>query len=270
MRILLALLAIITTGSMTVADDQHEWEFQLTPYLWLPTISGDLNYDMPPKGGAPSVGVGPTDWLDLLNGMFLINGEMRKGRFSLFTDFVHLGLESDQDRIKSVQLGNRVHVDIDADLNTKTEFDGVSWTLAAGYTVQESEALSIDLIAGVRYFGVDASTNWQFSGDITTPNGGVALPAQGRISKEVDLWDGIIGVRGRLMIGEGNWSVNYYADIGTGSSDLTWQAMTGLNYRYSWGDLMLVFRHIEYNEGDGGLLEDFSFSGPAFGARFGF
>jgi hypothetical protein len=64
--------------------------------------------------------------------------------------------------------------------------------------------------------------------------------------------------------------VPYYADVGTGSSDLTWQAMTGLTYSYGWGDLMFVFRHLEYDEGQDGLLEGFSFSGPAFGARFRF
>ena len=46
--------------------------------------------------------------------------------------------------------------------------------------------------------------------------------------------------------------------------------MTGLTYSYGWGDLMLVYRHLEYDEGEDGLLDDFSFSGPAFGARFRF
>jgi hypothetical protein len=272
MRKLLGLLAIMAVGPVAIADDdQQGWEFQLTPYLWLPTIGGDLNYDLPPGGGgAPSIDVGPTDWLDLLNGAFLINGEMRKGRFSIFTDFVYLGLESDNDKVKSVQIGDVIPVDIAVNLSTKTEFDGLSWTLAAGYTVQKTETSSMDLFAGVRYFGTDASTSWNLSVDITGPGGGVVLPAQGSIGKEADLWDGIVGVRGRLGIGASKWSVPYYADVGTGSSDLTWQAMTGLTYSYGWGDLMLVFRHLEYDEGQDGLLEGFSFSGPAFGARFRF
>ena len=77
-------------------------------------------------------------------------------------------------------------------------------------------------------------------------------------------------MRGRLGIGASKWSVPYYADVGTGSSDLTWQAMTGLTYSYGWGDLMLVYRHLEYDEGPNGLLGGFSFSGPAFGAKFRF
>mgnify|MGYP001822560520 FL=1 len=259
-------------GPVTMADEEPPgWEFQLTPYLWLPTIGGDLNYELPPGGGgAPSIDVGPTDWLDLLNGALLVNGEMRKGRFSIFTDFVYLGLESDGDRVRSVQIGNVIPVDIEVNLATKTDFDGMSWTLAAGYTVQETTTSFVDVIAGFRYFGADISTSWNLSTDITGPRDGVVLPAQGRISQDADLWDGIVGVRGRLGIGDGKWSVPYYVDVGTGSSDLTWQAITGLTYSYDWGDLMLVFRHLEYDEGPDGLLEGFSFSGPAFGARFRF
>lgn len=272
MKNLFTLLAIMAVVPDAIADeDQDGWEFQLTPYLWLPTIGGDLNYSLPPGGGgAPSIEVGPTDWLDLLNGVFLINGEMRKGRFSIFTDFVYLGLESDNDRVRSVQIGNVIPVDIGVNLSTQTEFDGLSWTLAAGYTMQETNTSSMDLIAGVRYFGADVSTSWDLSVDITGPGGGVVLPSQGSISEDVDLWDGIVGVRGRLGIGESKWSVPYYVDVGTGASDLTWQAMTGLTYSYGWGDLMLVFRHLEYDEGPDGLLNGFSFSGPAFGGRFQF
>ena len=271
-RRLLVILAIMAAGPIAIADeDQQGWEFQATPYLWLPTIGGGLNYDPPPGGGgAPSIDLGPTDWLDLLNGALLINAGVRKGRLSVFTDFVYLGLESDNDIIKSVQLGDVVPVDVELNLSTNTNFDGLSWTLAAGYTVKESETSSLDMFAGVRYFGVDASTSWNLSADITTPGGGAVLPAQGTVSRKTDFWDGIVGLRGRLGIGESKWAVPYYVDVGTGSSDLTWQAMTGLTYSYGWGDLMLVFRHLEYDEGNDGLLESFSFSGPAFGARFRF
>jgi hypothetical protein len=253
------------------ADEaQDHWQFQITPYLWLPTIGGDLNYDPPlgGGGGAPSIDVGPTDWLELLNGALLLNGGAKKGRFSIFSDFAFLGLESDKDRVSAVDDSTPVPVGVT--LSTTTKFDGTIWTLAAGYTIRETESSSMDVFGGVRFFGVDASTSWNLTVDIMGPGGGVVLPAQGSIGKEKDYWDGIVGVRGHVMLGNGRWSVPYYLDAGTGSSDLTWQAMTGLSYAYGWGDLMLVFRHLEYDEGSEGLLEDFRFSGPAFGARFRF
>jgi hypothetical protein len=50
----------------------------------------------------------------------------------------------------------------------------------------------------------------------------------------MDLWDGIIGVKGRFLLGGSNWSIPYYLDVGTGSSSLTWQGMLGVAYTYKW------------------------------------
>ena len=47
-------------------------------------------------------------------------------------------------------------------------------------------------------------------------------------------------------------------------------AMLGLTRSFGWGDLMLVYRHLEYDQDSDGLLQDLSFSGPALGARFRF
>jgi hypothetical protein len=75
---------------------------------------------------------------------------------------------------------------------------------------------------------------------------------------------------GNFKLGEGAWSVPFYLDVGTGSSELTWQAMTGLSYSYAWGDLMMVYRHLSYDEDASGFMQDFGLSGPTLGARFRF
>ena len=98
----------------------------------------------------------------------------------------------------------------------------------------------------------------------------MVLPAQGSIGRDTNLWDGIVGMRGEFGVGDGNWSVPYHFDIGAGSSDLTWSAMAGLSFAFNWGDLMFIYRHLGYDQDAVGLLQDFSFSGPAVGARFRF
>jgi hypothetical protein len=117
---------------------------------------------------------------------------------------------------------------------------------------------------------VDVRIRWNLELDVTAPGGGVVLPAQGSLEEEVDLWDGIIGVRGHVKFGDGKWSVPYYADVGTGSSDRTWQALAGISYAFNWGELMFMYRHLAFDEGSDGLMQDFSFSGPGLGARFHF
>ncbi|HNP35052.1 MAG TPA: hypothetical protein PKK10_04305 [Woeseiaceae bacterium] len=272
MRTLFVVLLSLSVCSLARAaeNDQDGWQYTLTPYLWLPTISANLNFQPPAGGGAPSVDAGPTDWLKLLNGAALLSGSVSNGAFSLHGDFIWLSLESDDDKVVGVRDGVHIPVDASLNLSTETDFDGLSWTLAAGYMLQQTERSSVEILGGVRYFGMDVETSWNLELDIESPNGGVALPAQGSIGDEVKLWDGIVGVRGHVAIGDGRWYVPYYLDVGTGDTDLTWQAMTGLSYSYGWGDLMLVYRHLDYDEGADKLLDSLALSGPAFGARFRF
>lgn len=275
MQTRMAATAIILAGYATGAagqDDGDKWQFQITPYVWLPTISADLNFDPPPGGGGggPSIDAGPTDWLELINGVMLINAGVQKGRFSLSTDLVFLSLESDEDRVTSVLDDAQIPVDATLNLSTETGFDGLAWTLLAGYGLHSTETSNVELLAGARLLDLEATVEWNLTAEITTPGGEVILPAQGSIAQDRPLWDGIVGVRGHFALGEGKWSMPFYLDAGTGDTDLTWQAMAGLTYSYGWGDLMLVYRHLSYNQGDDKLFENLSFSGPGIGARFRF
>lgn len=267
------LLLLPLAFQNAAADDGADgWQFQLTPYVWLPTISGKLNYDLPAGGGdgAPRIDVGPTDWLELLNGVFLLRGEARKDRFFVFADVVYLGLESDNDRVVAVSPGSGDLIPIDASVNldTKTDLDGFTMTLAGGLNAHSDETSSTDLFAGVRFFGMDTKTSWNLSADIELPGGGNVLSRQGSIESDLESWDAVVGIKGRMRIGNGKWSLPYYLDVGTGDSDLTWQAIAGVSYAYSWGDLIISYRHFEYDGGPQGLMENFSFSGPVIGGRF--
>ena len=281
MRIHAAILALVFAGASGAAvaqSDSDEWQFNLTPYLWLPTIDGTFRYSPPAGGGSLDIEVGPTDWLDLINFGALIGGTARKGRFSIISDFVYLSLTSKNDgRVVSVDdnitvPGFPVPIPISAslNLNTRTDLDGLVWMITGGYSLQATETSSLDVFAGARYFGVDVSTSWDLTVDITTSGGMVVLPAQGSIASDVDIWDGIIGIRGHSNVGSGKWSVPYYFDVGAGDSDRTSNAMVGLSREYGWGDLVIAYRHLDYDQDANDLLQGLSFSRPAIGARFSF
>ena len=90
-----ACLGLLPWAAAASAD---EWQFSVLPNLWLPSIEGQLKYSLPPgNGGDPSVGVGPINWLELINFGFLVNATARKGRLSIASDLVYLSLSSDGD-----------------------------------------------------------------------------------------------------------------------------------------------------------------------------
>jgi hypothetical protein len=273
------LLGVGLGAAVPAFADDLDWQFTLTPYLWLPTIEGTAGYQAPPGGGGdPIFSVGPTDWLDLLNFGALVGGTARKGDFSISSNFVYLNMSSESDgRLLSVDgsitgPNGGVDIPIGADITagSETELKGFTWDLLFAYTFYRSGGSFADAFAGARYFGVDLTTSWRLTADITLPDNTVVLPADGRINRDVGLWDAIVGVRGEIALGESRWALPYSADVGAGDSELTWNLMAGVSYAYGWGDMLLFYRHLEYDQGGSGLLQGFSFSGPAFGARFKF
>ena len=126
-------------------------------------------------------------------------------------------------------------------------------TFLGGYEVYDTPLASVDVVAGLRYLEMKN----EFSLGLRSRPFGRPI----EVSAQDAVWDGVAGVRGRAKL-EGNWSLPFYLDVGTGSSDLTWQAAGGVGYRFDWGDIDLVYRHLEWDFGSGSALDDVSFSGP--------
>jgi hypothetical protein len=269
---LATLAALVLCGPLGAAAQtpSNQWTFSITPYLWLPNIDGTLKYSAPPGArGSAEVRVGPNDYLEALNMVMMISGEARKGRWSVFTDFIYLDFSSEESAVKSINFGGNI-VSAGANLSTDSSLRGAAWTLGAGYAVLPGRPVALDVFGGLRYFGLEASTDWQLALTVTGPGGGQTFPRAGSISEREDLWDGIVGVKGRVWLGGSSWSIPYYLDVGTGSSSLTWQGMLGLAYSYKWFGATLVYRHLYYDMKDDKLIQDLRFSGPALGLTFRF
>jgi hypothetical protein len=100
-------------------------------------------------------------------------------------------------------------------------------------------------------------------------NGSGSLGRSGSISDKVDLWDGIVGVRGVALGEERRWYVPYYVDAGAGNnSNKPWQGHVGAGYRYGWGDLVLVYRYLYCRTSGSNLVEKLHMGGPVLVATF--
>lgn len=255
-----ALAGTLSLKNAHAADD--DWKYSVTPYLWLPSFNGNFKYSLPPSsGGSPEV---ETYYLNKLNAALMLAGEVRKGDVSFFADLDYIDISGSDSHVKSVD-GSPVSTSIDA--GTQTTIKGTVFTLGGGYTVARTAGASMDVFGGLRYLGVDISTDWHLSAAI----GVGTFPLTGTVSDRVDLWSAIIGMRGKFNLGDtGKWSVPYYLDVGQGSSIRTWQGMTGLAYTYGWGNLSLAYRHLSYGQGGDQFIQNLSLSGPLLGATFRF
>ena len=89
------------------------------------------------------------------------------------------------------------------------------------------------------------------------------------ISEKGNVWDGIVGVKGKVSLYK-NWYLPFYADVGTGESEITWQAAGGIGYAFDETNVVLLYRHLSWDFKSDSLLREIAFSGPTLGAAFHF
>jgi len=250
------------------------WSFAVTPYLWLPSVDGSLRFSAgdgePPT---PETGVDDKSLIDYLDGAFMIGGEVKKDRWLLLTDFLYVGFGNTDSEVKAVNFNPGVRgfdpINSSVNTHTQTSLNGKAWTLLGGYRVLEGAA-DVDLMGGLRYFGLNASTEWDLTSPVQDPSSGASLSSSGTASDSTHVWDGLFALHGRLHLGKTRWFLPFYADVGAGESRLTWQAFGGAGYAFKWLDVSLTYRTIYYDERGDGLMDQLSFTGPAASFAFRF
>ena len=268
-----ALLLAATAVHAQTQPLEDRWTFSVTPYLWLPNMNGTFKYSTPSGATAsPEVEITPNDYLSNLQAVFPVAGSAQKGRWGVFTDILYLGFDSQESAVKAVNFGpGRLPISASVSQSTSSELKALEWTLAGSYSLLEKHHGALDVIGGLRYMGLETTTNWNVSATITAPGGGTTFAQSGSISERADLWDGIIGLRGRIPFGESAWALSYYGDIGAGTeSSTTYQWLLGINYDFKWGGLILAYRELDYDQSSDELVQNLKFGGPALGVTFRF
>lgn len=241
-----------------------QWHYSLTPYAWFPNIHQTLQYSTPLGGGKTvDVEVKPDSYLSNLDFALMGTFEARKGEWAVAMDLIYNDFSNQDSKIRNVQgPGGNLSLPIDTSLNV--DIKALIWEGIGSYTVARSTTGTLDIFGGVRYLGLKTSTDLSFSG----PEG--IIGRSGSQSDRLNVWDGIVGVRGEVKIGDsGDWFLPYYLDIGAGShSNWTWQGWTGVGYRFDWGDVVLAYRNLYYSTDEDKVVEDLRMAGPALGATF--
>jgi hypothetical protein len=252
------LLALPARGQTADA-----WRLQASVYAYLPTISGSTGF--PQSGTGSGVSVDADTILDNLKFAFMGSFEARRGPWGLFTDVAYMDVGDSRSNYRQFTVGG-VPLPGGADAHVDYDLKGWIWTLGGVWAVSADPAATLDLLAGARLLDIEQTLGWDITGNV----GAVPL-AQRTGTSEVGLsnWDAIVGLKGRLALGSGgSWFAPYYADIGTGNSDLTWQVMGGIGYSFMWGDVVAAWRYLDYDMKSGNGIESLTFNGPAISAVF--
>jgi hypothetical protein len=246
-----AVLAVLLASPPAAAAQPacDERRFSLMPYLWLPTIDVTLNLRTPFGNPEVNAKAHPGDYLSEVEMALMLVFEARKGKWLLFSDVTYMKLSDDTSAVKSVNFGGPV---VSSTLNTNTQTDVYSaiWTVAGGYNLVQDPKVSLDLFGGARYLYLKSETSWQLTATVMGPGPGQSFPASGSDTERGDVWDGIVGVKGRVKLGPGSWFVPYYLDAGRGQSKSTWAVQTGIGYVFRWGDLILGYRYLAWEQDD--------------------
>lgn len=250
-------------GSVAIeATRPDQWQFTGFIYAYYPNIGGKVDF---PNGGSSDISVDASDIYNNLRFGVLGSFEARKGDYGVFTDLIYMDAGAFKSRFRNIAVG---HEQIPGDVSASLNFDLKStfWTTAATYRLVKADDAMMEVFGGARFAELKEQIDWTLNGNIGQ------IPAPGRAgSKSVkdSNWDAIIGVKGRVAFGPDlRWFVPYYGDIGTGDSDLTWQAMAGLGYAFKWGEVIGAYRYLDYQFKSSSAVDSLNLSGPMLGVAF--
>ena len=167
--LLSASLLALTCGSLAPAmaadiapaPDTSTWRFTLAPYAWGVGLNGDVGL----FGRKPvEVDIPFSDIIEKLDFAAMGVMEAHNGTWGVFADLNYTALSADNSRTRVVERPNipKIVGELSAEIDV-TEFIG---TLMGEWRAVDSGQMSLDLMAGARYWNIDndISVKAQLSG----------------------------------------------------------------------------------------------------------
>lgn len=242
--ILIISLLGISNACASAEEDFNRWENSLAPlYLWAQSLSGTMT-----QGPATApLEIDFSDAISDLEATYTIHYEGAKGNFGVLLDYSFLNLAP------SAELeGTSRSIDVDMK-NTIAEVAGIyrfgpknPWQLLLGY----------------RSYDLDVTVK-----DLPSP----PLPSN-KITIKETIEDFFIGGRYITRMTD-RWTFTGRLDVGTGDSDIVWNASAALDYKFN--DVisgLIGWRILDYDVDQGSGRDTFKYdmrhSGPLFALAF--
>lgn len=209
-RNLLCPVLLFASGIVCAGEN---WRFSLSPYVWFAGQKGHVG-TIPSLPTVP-VDVSPGDAMEDTEASLMIMLGAMKGQHGLFADLLYSDVSTDEELIPPpIALSMRS--------TTRTTL----FTLAYQYRIHQWEEVTVDVLAGARYWSIDSRLRF---------GGGTGVLA-GRTISNVESWlDPAVGIKGSAPIGNSGFYV--VGGIGLGGfgvgSDLFYDVNANIGYRWN-------------------------------------
>jgi len=278
----------ISDGEVFVAPmaaAPSDWQFRVTPYVWIPGVSGDVAV----RGHPVEIDVNVFDLFDSgssgvdLESLAALMGylEASKGRWSVYGDVVwgKFGLSGDAvaQRNPTANLSLSAGANAGLDYETTMIESGVAYQVANWSGAQSSTAL--DLLGGARYWNQELDLSLAVTGVVDFGRLGLERSGSRAVARSgtIEWVDPFVGLRVRHELAPGQ-ELQFLGDVGGFGvgSDFSWQLFAGYSFDFSFWQSTLHglvgYRAlaVDYSEGSGTKANsiDLVLHGPVAGLSF--
>jgi len=242
--LLISMLLLAATAVSAQEESADQWQSDVQVYLWGATIKAHT------ATGEPVV-LTFGDIVSDLDFVVMTTLGTRKNKFSMLADVIYMNI-SDSQRHKGEFLGQPV--------SGKLEVSLTNWVinLVGGYNLVDSGKNVFDIAAGARYLDAEVEATLKVN------------DLKKKITSEDQIWDGVVGFKGRHYYPDGYY-FNYYADVGGGDSRYTFQGVANFAYDYKKFTGIVGYRYLKWDFGNGSdALDDLVIHGPYVSAKWKF
>ena len=243
----------VSNSSSASSVPSDKWVFSITPYLWALGVSGSVSHDETTLG---SVRLNPGNVLSNVHMAGMVTGEARLNRVGLFVDAMYGDLG---------KVNSRTEHRVNRALDTHVKVGLL--TVAPFYTLVQTDAWRLNGLVGVRFMWQNVSSTYTVSSKIGRNQLTKSIAGSGT----VQVTDAVVGLKGRVKLGQSDFFIPYYVDVGVGDkSSFTSQAYAGIGRTFEWGDISLVAKNVYYRFTPNRLTTELNMFGLAVGATFRF
>ena len=237
----------VSSQALTTPSIQDQWQYSITPYVWALGVTGSISHN---NRSTAQIKLTPGDLLSDIKMAAMVVAEGRSRRFGFYVDAMY----GDLGKTSSKVVGR-----LDLNANTTAQLSMI--TLAPSYNLYDAKSLYVDGLVGARYLWLNATTK-------------ISVPAFDLSFKETSTQNvtaAVAGLKGRWNLGNSEYFVPFYVDVGGGqSSSFTSQAYLGIGRSFHWGDVSLVAKNVYYQYKPNKNNVDMNLFGAAIAVTFKF